>query len=314
MKRTGKLSVTLKGPDAEAIVRELLAAGRVPEGAPESMRIDFEYKKPTANWLAASLGKAKHVRVFFEDDSSLSFEHGGLVEFQRTGIEFHDPTTLFELGKLPFEVASIGTVYTEWFDPALGWDSPGFSDGHGTHGWACGFKGAGHDRLVSRRWLDHGPWRVVRQEGDVTWVVFHDLAADPVLALDQAAPGHARMGISDEGGFIQSNFVYKYRLKGVYDTETRTLRVPIADDSVPPRQMLEMAAAKRDPRVRTEQPIDQVAFVFIREADARANLHEIWLHGLECWTFNEEGREVRLDADYHPEPHPPAWVEALARK
>src|SRR5437868_7138723 len=148
MSRKGKLSVSLKGPDAEMIVRDLIAAGRVPEGAPESLEVGFEDKTPTANWLTANLATAKNLRVFFEDDSSLSFERGGLVKFQRTGIEFHDPTTLFELGKLPFEVASIGTVYTEWFDPALGWDSPGFSDGHGSLGWACGFKGAGHDRLV----------------------------------------------------------------------------------------------------------------------------------------------------------------------
>ena len=89
--------------------------------------------------------------------------------------------------------------------------------------------------------------------------------------------------------------------------------MPIADQPVPPRKMLEMAAAKRDPRVRAQRPIDQVAFVFIREAGARAHLHELWLHGLECWAFLE-GVEVRLDADYHPEPHPPAWVEAIAHR
>lgn len=58
---------------------------------------------------------------------------------------------------------------------------------------------------------------------------------------------------------------------------------------------------------------DQVAFVFIREAGAHTHLPEIWLHGLECWAI-VDGVHVRLDADYHPEPHPPAWVEALARK
>ena len=99
----------------------------------------------------------------------------------------------------------------------------------------------------------------------------------------------------------------------MYDLETKLLRVPIAVPLVPARQMLEMAAVKRDPRMRTEQPIDQVAFVFIREADARANLHEIWLHGLECWAL-VDGVHVRLDADYHPEPHPPAWVEAIAHR
>jgi len=313
MKRVDRFSASLKGPEAEAIVRELLSVGWVPEGAPEMVRINYEVQKPTADWLSANLGKAKHIYGMYEDDSMLDCEHDGLVGFQRIGVELDDPATLLALGRLPFEVAALGMVYNEWFDPQLGWDPPGFSDGHVPLGWACGFKGAGHDRLVSRRWLDHGPWRVVRQEGDVTWVVFHDLAADPVLALEQAAPGHARMGISDEGGFIQSDFVYKENIKGVYDLETRLLRVPIANPLVPSRKMLEMAAVKQDPRMRTEQPIDQVAFVFIREEDAHANLHEIWLHGLECWAL-VKGVHVRLDADYHPQPHPPAWVEALACK
>src|SRR4051812_39493668 len=138
MKRTGKLSVTMKGPEAEAIVRDLLAAGRVPEGTPWSVEVDYEFKTPTATWLTANLGEAKLVTGMFEDGSSLSFERGGLVEFQRAGIELNDPATLFELAKLPFEIAAIGTVYTEWFDRALGWNSFGFSDGHAPLGWACG--------------------------------------------------------------------------------------------------------------------------------------------------------------------------------
>lgn len=313
MKRKGRLSVTLQGPEPEALVRTLLAAGRVPSGAPWSVEVDHQTRKPTASWLTANLGKAQRLNGMFEDGSSLLFERSGLVALQQVGIELDDPATLRDLGRLPFEVASFGAVYDEWFDPALGWDPPSFSDGHAPLGWACGFRGAGHDRVVSRRWLEHGPWRTVPQDGDVTWVVFHDLAADPVVALEQAIPGHVRMGISDVGGFIQSAFVFTEDIKGVYDADTRVLRVPVAGEPVTPRKMLEMAAAKRDPRVRAERAIDQVAFVFLRDRDARAQLHDLWLYGLECWAIID-GAEVRLDTDYHPPVHRPAWVDAIANR
>jgi hypothetical protein len=305
--------VTLQGRDAERLVRELLAAGLSPEGVPWSVGVDGAHPTPSADWLTSTLARARSVQGTFDDGSMLSFERGGLVALQRIGIELDDPATLFELGRLPFELASVGAVYDEWFDPELGWDPPTFSDGHVRLGWACCFQGAGHDYLVSRRWLDHGPWRIVHQDGDITWVVFHDLAADPRTALEQATPGHARMGYSDEGGFIPRRFVFKDDIKGVYDPDSRTLRIPVAREPVTQRKMLEMAAARRDPRVQAERAIDQVAFVFLREADARAQLHEIWLHGLECWAIID-GVEVRLDADHDPARHPPASVTAIAQR
>lgn len=98
---------------------------------------------------------------------------------------------------------------------------PRFGDGHYGHGWGCAFKGDGHRNLVSRRWLEHGPWQLVRGANDVSLVLFHDLNADPATALEQAKPSHQRMGISPEGGYIQSSFVYRHDLSGMFEPSRR---------------------------------------------------------------------------------------------
>jgi len=50
--------------------------------------------------------------------------------------------------------------------------------------------------------------------------------------------------------------------------------------------------------------VDNIVYVFVEEAQAWAHLQELWLRGLECPVFIE-GREVSLDADYHPAPIKP---------
>ena len=91
--------------------------------------------------------------------------------------------------RLPFDVCSLGTVFPdEWLQLEV--ESYGFGRGHYAHGWGCAFRGRGHDRLVSRRWLDFGPWRVLRRPGDLTLVQFHDLNADAATAALQIGRAH----------------------------------------------------------------------------------------------------------------------------
>jgi hypothetical protein len=105
--------------------------------------------------------------------------------------------------KIPFEICSLGSVFfDEWIEAE--YPRWGFGRSHIDHGWGCAFRGAGHDRLVSRRWLDHGPWRVIRRDKDTTFIQFHDLdITDPAEAYEQAKVGYQRMGIDPIGGFIQ---------------------------------------------------------------------------------------------------------------
>lgn len=214
---------------------------------------------------------------------------------------------------LPFEVCSVGMLYPEeWAEKQV---TPySFGLGHVTHGWACAFRGNGHQRLVSRRWLDAGPWRVIRRAGDLTVVQFHDLAADPDTAAEQALPAWERMGISLTGGFLQVPYVFHHDVEGLYIAETRTLEIVVPPNgAVDQLQMRDACAVRtRHGHVPADRkPIDQVAYVFLEPADARAHLHEMWLRELEVWQVDQSGKR-RLDLEYQPvPPAPPAWVAAV---
>src|SRR5947209_2134586 len=203
----------MSGPEPEAVVRGLARLGLAPE-RPAVIEADYETRKPSAGWMDEWLHRARTLTAMTDEGHSVTFDRGGLVTLGRPDTELDAPATFEMLNTLPFELAVIGRVYQEWWDEQ--YETYSFSDGHVPHGWACAFRAGGYERLVSRRWLDFGPWRK-RESGDATWVEFHDLEADAQTALRQAQPGWERMGISDTGGFIQSGFVYREDVGGVYD-------------------------------------------------------------------------------------------------
>lgn len=170
-------------------------------------------------------------------------------------------------------------------------------------GWAIAFKGAGHDCMVSRRWLEHGPWRLLRAPNDTTLVQFYDLAADVETAIAQARPGHAAL----VAGFLP--FSHKYpSLLGLYTDGL--LQVPALASNVASYEMTNACATRRDYRLAPREPILNIAFVFQDMASAKMNLHELWLRELECRCL-ENGTLHRLDEDYTPRTRTPAWVAAL---
>jgi hypothetical protein len=302
--RRATLLMSLSGADAAGIAHGLQRLGLTPDVPDFLLEVDHERRQASADWLERSVGKAKTLTAAANDGSTFSFERGGLVSLRRPDVELAAPATFESLAGLPFELAVIGQVYPEWWDEQ--YETYSFSDGHVAHGWACAFKGAGFDRLVSRRWLDFGPWRK-REAGGATWVEFHDLDADALTALEQAQPGWRRMGISDTGGFIQSAFVYTEDVSGVYDPTEHKLKVMVPSGEVSQRKLLEVAALRLSPLARGEQPIERTAFVFLDEANARRHLHELWLREHECWAI-VGGVEHRLDEGYQPPPSPPAWA------
>jgi hypothetical protein len=222
------------------------------------------------------------------------------------------------ISSLPFYLTAFGSQFwADWRNA----DHPrwGFGRSHIDHGWGCAFRGAGHDRLVSRRWLDFGPWRVIRRPDDTTFIQFHDLAiTDPAEAYVQARPGHERMGVSAAGGYIawhhESLRSSAEKVSGIYQAETRTLEIVVAPGLEVSQGEMTCQCARRRRHRRTrsaDDRIDQIAYVFIDRRDAEAHLHELWLRELQCWYIDERGKH-RLDAAYHPIPQPPAWVANLA--
>ena len=218
------------------------------------------------------------------------------------------------LEPLPFELCALGSVFfDEWIE--ADYEPWGFSRGHISHGWGCLFRGVGHDRLVSRRWLEFGPWRLIKLANDTSFVQFHDLAiTDPAEAHEQAKVGHERMGISQTGGFIQQIERWMFEnLRFLYFPNTRVCEILVPFGETVSQWKMQSACIMRlqhrlaRPAV---DPIERVAYVFLEEENARAHLHELWLRELECWVVDGKGKR-RLDQDYHPVPQPPDWVRRL---
>jgi len=125
--------------------------------------------------------------------------------------------------------------------------------------------------------------------------VFHDLDADAKKALEQAKPAHERMGISDSGGFLQTGFIFERELSGLYNPETRTMKVVVLGKQLDDGELLEWAAARREGKLAGGKPVDAVAFVFPKEAEAKKNLARVQRYGHQVWAIRA-GDEVRLDS------------------
>jgi hypothetical protein len=302
-------------------VRLLEAVARIPAFSstlPKRLEVDDANPDVTPQWVK-DLASAKLDACAYWENRRKQIEIRTRSELVTLSI----PDGFSDLGEalsilqpLPFELAILGPIFSdEWHEAE--YELRGFGRSAVDHGWGLLFRGQGHERLVSRRWLDFGPWRVIRLPDDTTFIQFHDISiTNSVEAYEQARPGHERMGISPTGGYIAwhlSNLL-KNAGKGLYDPDTRSLQVVVAPGiAVTQAEMICNAALRLHHRLTSpaHNPIDRIAYVFIDMDDARAHLHELWLRELECWAFNEQGQKVRLDLDYHPTPNPPEWVRRL---
>ncbi len=232
----------------------------------------------------------------------------------RFGLPFPDDVheVMRLLLSLPFERAAFLDLYENWAPEGYNWAQ--FHESHYPFGWACAFRGAGHDALVSRRWLDFGPWRVLRGPGDTTLVQFHELGVDAATALAQAAPGHARMGWSHDGDGGMAGGYGSLTITGEYWPAERLFEVHVREPREITSQEINEALAIRRRRRHHEHagsPVERVAYVFASPALAEPHLHALWLRELEVWAFRD-GHKVRLDLDHVPNVPPrPGWVQRL---
>lgn len=297
-----------------------LACARAFRELPRTLWLNDVRDVPSIHWSEklVSATKSSWARWNHEEDEHYHqlnvYPRSELVSFSIPDA-FSTPEEGFEiLSPLPFEVGALASVFFhEWI--AADHRRWSFSRSHLEHGWGCAFRGAGHDRLVSRRWLEFGPWRVIRRPDDTTFIQFHDLEiTDPAEAYEQAKVGHERMGLSSSGGFIQQIEDWMLAdVSGIYHPGERLLEVIVAPGiSVPQSRMLNACVARFAHRLHppAESPVDRIAYVFLDLEEAHAHLHELWLRELECWVIDGAGKR-RLDHDYHPVPAPPAWVKRL---
>ncbi|MGE5094748.1 MAG: hypothetical protein ACM3SO_06390 [Betaproteobacteria bacterium] len=306
------LHVSLSGRDLPQLLAAVHASGLFARGAPSVLNVDDQSRPPSADWIERWVPHCRR-EVFAAWDEGyqvfLAYTKDMVVKASAPSVRYDGSTIVDWLDALPFELASFGAIHPAW-SSRPDFPGPGFGDLHFPLGWACAFKGAGHARLVSRRWLDHGPWLLARGPNDTSFVQFHETDADSDTAFAQAMPGHLRMGIDDKGGFIQSDYVYTHKIAGIYIAAERRLAIPVHGRTVSQAEMLDACATRLYQALGAGQRIDSIGYVFADEENARSHLHELWLRELECRTM-ASGRETRLDATYRPPVVKPDWVVRL---
>jgi len=309
----------LSATSTEAMVVGLRELGYVPSGRPDRVHVrggdTLRGEIVPEEWM--SLGA--HLDASFGDGAWLfvSPESVSVTGPNRSLASAQD--LLSDLVRLGFGCGACEVFRDEWemladFEPPGALGAP--------LGFAAFFQGEGHRALVSRRWLEHGPWRVLRGNGDTTLVQFHDLETSPEEAWIQAQPGHRwLMGRSSRArGHIPHSSLAKGRAqkalansRAMYVHADRTLRIVVHGRDVPHEEML-FACHAREYGLPDAEKIDAVRYIFLEERAARAHLPDLWLRELECWTFDSDGEEIRIDEDFHLEPPPkPEWVQKLER-
>ena len=290
------------------------------QGLPNIVTDGYEKYEYTQDWIDKLLPKYERSAGAYWGSI---IKHEGFIDYDIKEQVVSVKITDFELtnvrdiiktfAPLPWTVANFYDIFDNYENNS--WNeyiAPGFIHGHGGHGWACAFKGEGHNHLVSRRWLEYHPWRLIRdEEHDISFIQFHDLDADPATALEQAKEGHRAMSMYGVGGYIGKTHPFSNDMRGIYLSDTRNLRVVIpAGKEITYSEMSDYCAARHFQAFK-EGPIDVLSFVFIVADEAQPYIHDLWLRDIEVFGFTPKGEEIRLDEDYHPDYEPPQWVKRL---
>lgn len=315
--RTNLLHHSFSGPDLGGMLHRFVASHAQVASVPEQFSIDHDPATPSLRWVDEGMAQAK--RTFSVNWDPVTDPCPALISVNKRAGAF-----AFQL-RVDWSVSSVAGLTGELNAQlavfgAFHWDQRwgnrerwGFASGHASPGWGCAFRGEkGHEQLVSRRWLEYGPWLLFRFDDDISLIQFHDLDADSETALVQAQVGHRRLADHVVGGYLRASYRPAHDdVQGLYVPEDRTLRfVRAPGKDVPESEMLDACAHRLIGRYRKDQPIDAVRYIFIEPADAQRHLHELWLRELEVWTFRD-GKEVRIDLDYRPTPARPSWVEEV---
>jgi hypothetical protein len=309
-----RLGGTFEGPSPQRLRDQIFQLPMFQESLPSEIWVDDVEQEVIPDWrtkYADSAQRQLQITWGRWDVKTISFRRKSITSF---GNDFAKPTVsemMSLLRGIDFLVATFST-HNEWSSEEIDYAAPSFAGGQKPLGWGCAFKGKGHDRLVSRRYLDYGPWRVIHnEEHDIILIQFHDLEADAQTALEQAREGHFLMADPYQGGYIQKNYrIENPDFSGLYTAEEKLLEfVPGAK---PTRaEYLDACAIRHHQLLGEEKPVERVAFMFVDENEARENLFDCWVRELECWTIIK-GERIRLDLDYVPPPYEkPEWINAL---
>jgi hypothetical protein len=315
MSQSVLLEATFSCSDHRALLRSLVRAGILPSGPPLKLdRHGMQDKQVPADWVGLDL-KGKSLTVDWPDESFVYVIGPDLVDISIRDFALDALDLANRLAEVEMEAAAFKPVRW-WANPK----GPAYKPPEGTIarkplGFAVAFRGPGHERAMSRRWLDRGPWRILRTPNDTTLVQFHDLAADPFVSADQARPGHALMA-DPEQAVLPLRRTFRgdpTELRGTYIAPERRLIVSVAGRTVSRAEMHAAAAARSYQLLGDDEPLDNVVFSFMERAELDAVLPDLWLYGLEA-RLRDAGGWHRLDETYTPPAYDkPEWVKKLGR-
>ena len=210
--RNGLLMASFVAEDGASLLRRVVSSRPEFSSVPVRLSINLDRVEATATWLEDSLARGRRIQANWRPDVHPS--PSLLTARPKDGAVGWQLRCDWSIACLVNYVRSIGawlSVFDDLHDNAHGWQANKVAGDGGRElfgfaqtrapGWGCMFVGErGHAQLVSRRWLEYGPWLLDRFADDVSLIQFHDLDADPATALAQALPGHRRLGDNDTGG------------------------------------------------------------------------------------------------------------------
>ena len=300
------LAMVLTGESAAEILEGLRKQELLPAGRPQEILVGTKEKPVTDDWF--ELAQRTSGKFRFEDGFNfINVRQPDSVQLSREKYPIRPEELTLQLAAIRFMTASLGSIHHSWRTGKLGerYYGPIFEDSHHPLGWGCAFRGAGHERMVSRRWLAYGgPWRTLSGDPETTLVQFHDLEADDRTALAQAKAGHARL----IAGFLPSEDQRAIDLEGLYSKGQKKLIVTVSKRNVSQDEMRAAVLAKRQQSLGNGRPLDNVVFVFLDEANAGRHAEELWLHELELRVIDSHGMERRIDENFVPSVERPFWA------
>lgn len=272
------------------------------------MKIKGEIVKPPADWTKKLGASDVEARALWPEDpeddhavKTILVSADVDMVYAHAPDAFDHPEQVFAiLESLPFTLCTIGGVG----GGSVAAENPQSFFGHFALGWGCAFRGKGHDVLVSRRWLEYGPWQLIRRPNDLSIVLFHQLNGDFETAKKQAGPGHVRMASWSDGGYMRGQ---QAPLNGLYKAKEHMFQVIVNPGQELNQKDLTNACAARAARRTGEDRIERLAYMFMDEQDARPNVHELWLREIEVWYVDGKGNH-RIDDQHNPTPTPPVWA------
>ncbi|TVQ32914.1 MAG: hypothetical protein EA356_12785 [Geminicoccaceae bacterium] len=296
--------MSFESANSQRLLAELFDFGHVPNKLPNKFIVDRRRRRVTKAWREEiqSLTTEPFKLLWDEARFLLERSQGGVIRASFADLE---PAALpAALESLSFSVGVAASLFGGWYNDDVDYVPPWAGPGHYDLGWLCAFKGQGYLRLTSRRWLDFGPWKLIRGAEDLSVLQFHALDASLAEALAQARPAHARLADPETGGMVHEDRDVQHDIRGTYDAKERLLKVPVLGRAISTAEMMDFRWAERFGHIPTPGPLERIAFVFLDEAEVGTHLHELWVRGFECWTIRD-GLEYRLDDAYQPVPEPP---------